>query len=152
MSEYYKEFDKHSRKTGWRIALWIIVGVVFFSLLGWAGWGLGVLSSPIKGAGDAFKTKESGVNRIRAQEEFVQTYNDLLAADQRITVMWKAQKKNPSTINETNYIGAVNFCIQMVADYTALGRKYTSEDWRPADLPLTIDGFDSATDCKENTK
>lgn len=148
----YRDFDRDSRRVGLRLGGWIILATVFVVLLGLGLWGFGVISSPIKGQGDAFKTKESGTNRIRAQEEFVQTYNDLLAADRRVDAMWQAKKDDPTQVNRTNYTGAVNFCIQLVADYDALGAKYTSADYRPADLPAQIDPLDRTTDCKENTK
>ena len=140
-----------ARSVGWRAAVGVLGILALVAVIGAVWWGVKVATSDVKGQGDALQTKNSGTNRIRAQEEFVQTYQDVLAADQRVDVMWKAAQANPTTVNTTNYTGAVNFCIQAVADYNALSEKYTSADYRPADLPAQIDSLHPATDCKEST-
>lgn len=145
-----REGSAVARSIGWRAAVWVLGILALVVVTGAVWWGIKVATSDVKGQGDALQTKNSGTNRIRAQEEFVQTYQDVLAADQRVDVMWNAAQTNPATVNTTNYTGAVNFCIQAVADYNALSDKYTSADFRPADLPEQIDSLDPTTDCKEN--
>lgn len=147
-----REGSRAARSIGWRAAMWIVVAVIFFGLLGVGVWGFKVATSDVKGQGDAVQTKNSASNRIRAQEEYVQKFNDVLVADQRVTAMFNAEQADPSTINQTNYNGAVNFCIQLVGDYNKLIDKYTSADFIPEGYPEKIDSLNTDTDCKENTQ
>jgi hypothetical protein len=152
MSKWYESDNPSTvvRGGSWRLAIWIIALIVFIGLISIGVWLFKVGTSDVKGQGDAVQTKNSGTNRIRAQEEYVQTYNDIVAADKRVQVMYDAKAIDPSTVNNTNYTGAVNFCIQLVADYDALIDKYTSADFIPEGYPEKIDTLNSETDCKEN--
>jgi len=145
-----RTFDADSRQVGARVLGWSLTTIVVVVLILVGIFALTVLWAPWKGQGEAFKTKNTGTNRIRAQEEYVQTWNDILAADKRVDAMWRAKKDDPTSVNKTNYNGAVNFCIQLVADYDALSDKYTSADYRPEGYPERIDPLDKTTDCKEN--
>lgn len=145
-----RDFDADSRRVGVRVFGWSLTTVVAVLAIVALAFALTVAWAPWKGQSEAFKAKNSGTNRIRAQEQYVQTYNDLLAADRRVDAMWHARKDDPTTVNKINYTGAVNFCIQLVADYDALADKYTSADYRPEGYPAKIDPLDKTTDCKEN--
>lgn len=142
MSNWYDNpnADKVTRSAGWRIMLWIFVFAVFFALLGWFLWGIGVIGAPVKGAGDAFKQKESASNRIVQQAEFEDLkaeYDDTLA---KIPVAKKALKQNPdSQIKNTEYTGLVNQCISVAGDYNAESRKYLAADFKAIDLPAQLD-------------
>ena len=148
--EEWRDLDADSRAVGIRVLGWSLTTIVVVILVMVALFALTVAWAPWKGQGEAIKTRESGTNRIRAQEEYVQTYNDLLAADRRVDVMWHARRDDPTQVNKTNYTGAVNFCIQLIADYDALGDKYTSADFRPEGYPARVDQLSKTTDCKEN--
>lgn len=146
----FYESDKPSR---WAFGIggWIIVILLFSMALSAAAWGISVLVSDIKGQGDAIKKKNDAVNRIAASERFEERYQDILAADRRIDVMHNALSADPkSGVAQTNYAGAVNYCLEVVAEYNADARKYTAEQFRASDLPAQIDNLDSATDCKES--
>lgn len=139
-----------ARGFSWRAAIWIAGAVLFFGGLSIAHWGFGVFTSDIKGQGDATKTKNSGTNRIAAQERFEELYAGIKAADERIDVMAAAKKAAPNDlVAQVNYTGALAYCIQIRADYNAEARKYTAEQFRAADLPAQIDATDPAFDCKE---
>lgn len=132
----------------WAIGLTVLLGVISAAL-----WAFGVFSSDIKGRGDATKTKNSGINRIAAQERFEDRFQDIKASDRKIDVAKMALEldpKNPTL--QTNYTGTVQYCISAVAEYNADARKYTSEAFRAEDLPAVIDDQDATTDCKENSK
>lgn len=141
------------RGATWRGMIWVFIIVVFFGLLGAVLWGFGVLASPIKGQGDAFKTKESGTNRISAQERFEDLYADLIATDRKLDAAADAlMADKESQIARTNYDGLTNYCLDLVGDYNAEARKYTSADFKAIDLPDQIDNLNPATDCLANTK
>lgn len=138
--------DRVGASIGLRILL--ILGVI--ALIGVSVWGFKVTTSDTKGAGDATRSKNSGTNRIAAQERFEDLYAGIKAADQRLDVLATAKKAAPSdVVAATNYTGAVNYCIDLRAQYDAEARKYTAEQFRAADLPPEIDQLDPAFDCKE---
>lgn len=140
-----------ARSGTWRVMVYIVAFVVFFGAIGVGLWAFGVFTSDVKGRGDATKIKNSGTNRIAAQERFEDMYADVLAADRRIDAQFNALKLDPdSSVAKINYNGAVNYCIEVVADYNAEARKYTAEQFRSTDLPAQIDDLDSTTDCKES--
>lgn len=130
--------------------LWASVGSIVAIIV--ALWAAGVLWAGPKGAGDAYKTNQSGTNRISKQEWFEQTYQDIQNADKTVGLMHDALAGDPSYVNKTNYTGARAACNQIVANYDAEARKYTSQDWRDNKLPSAIDQTDPKFDCKEETK
>lgn len=142
-----------ARGASWRSAVWIACAVVFVLALSAGIWALKVGTSDVKGQGDAQRTKNAAGNRIAAQEGFEQLYADIKAADQRIDVMATARKSDPADlIAKANYTGAINYCIQVRADYDAKARKFSQGEFRAADLPYSIDQNDPTTDCKETSK
>lgn len=141
MSNWYdnKNADKVTRSAGWRIMLWIALFAVFFALLGWLLWGLGVIGAPIKGAGDAFKTQQSGTNRITQQAFFEDTYADYestVAKIQPAKDALKNDKDNP--LLQEQLTGTINYCLDVVADYNAQSRKYLAADFKAIDLPAKL--------------
>jgi hypothetical protein len=141
------------RGFSWRAAIWITLAVLFVIGLSAGVWALSVGTSDVKGAGDATKTKNSGDNRIAAQEGFESLFQSVKAADKRVDIMAAAQKRTPDdTVAQINYTGAITFCTQAVADYNAKARQFTAADWRAPDLPYQIDESDPTTDCKETSK
>jgi len=145
--------DRVSRALAGRGVIWVTAIAIFVMLLGGLVWGIRVATSDIKGQGDAITRKNSGTNRIAAQERFEDMYQDVLAADRRIDVLADAVKANPkSNVAQINLTGAVTYCIEVAADYDAEARKYTAEDFRSVDLPEQIDALDPTTDCQETTR
>jgi hypothetical protein len=137
-------------RVGFSIGLRILAIVAVIAVLGIGVWVFKVATSDTRGAGDATRTKNSGTNRIAAQERFEELYAGVKAADQKVGVMRQALTGAPTdVVAQTNYTGAVNYCIDLRAQYDAEARKYTAEDWRSIDLPQQIDQLDPATDCKE---
>lgn len=127
----------------------ILALVALIAVIGIGVWGFKVITAEPKGKGDAVRTREGGTNRIAAQERFEELYAQVKAADQRIDVMGAAKKAAPTdVVAATNYTGAINYCIEVRAQYDAEARKYTAEQFRTADLPPQIDQLDPTTDCK----
>lgn len=132
-----------------RVGLIIFLVVLFFIVTPLAVWGFRVATSDVKGQGDSIITKNSSTNRISAQERFEDLYADIKATDAKIGPAKQAMKADPdSQVAQTNYTGLVNYCLDVVGDYNAEARKYTSADFRSIDLPAQISDVDSATDCK----
>lgn len=149
----FRELDYDTRHGFWYAAKWVIAIVLLVVVITAGLWALGVVSAPWKGKGDAYKTKESGTNRIAAQERFETMYADVIASDQRLDILHLARQAAPdSVIAQSNYTGAVAYCIDVRNSYNAEARKYTAEQFRASDLPAKLDPADPATDCKETTK
>jgi hypothetical protein len=142
-----------ARGGSWRIGVWIICAVVFFALLGGAIWGIKVLVSGPKGAGDQEIITNDGRNRINAQEWFQSQYGQILTADRQLDDAAANLAKNPTgDFEKTNYTGLKNRCVDMVNAYNAEANKVTRGKWMSPDLPEHIDDSDPKTDCKETVK
>lgn len=128
--------DGVARSAGWRTAVWILVGVVFFGLLGAGIWAFQVATSDVKGRGDAVRIKNDAPNRIAAQERAVVLYEELKMADAKLDVLSAAAAANPDDkIVQTQYTGSVSYCLGVIAEYNAHTQKYRSIDFIPVDLP-----------------
>lgn len=139
-----------ARGVSWRAAVAVIVAVLFMGAIATAIWAFRTGTSDIKGRGDAVQTKNAAGNRIAAQEQFEKLCAGIVAADKRIAVLAAAQRADPAdVVAKTNYVGAINYCLGVVADYNAAARSYTSEQFRASDLPYQIDDTDPKTDCQE---
>jgi hypothetical protein len=152
MSKWYENENPSgvARSASWRIGVFVLIWLGIVALVGILVWGFRVVTSDIKGQGNAVIIKNDAVNRIAQQERFEQLYADVKAADLKIGTAAAALVLSPldKTAQQT-YTGTINFCIQVSADYDALARKFSAEDFRSVDLPEQIDRFDSSTDCKE---
>jgi hypothetical protein len=138
------------RSGTWRAMIWVGCVLAFIALISVGTWSFKVMTSDIKGQGDATVQKNAGSNRIAAQERFESLYADLIAADQKIDVFAQAAASTADKTAQTNLTGTMAYCIQVRNDYNAEARKYSAEQFRSADLPYQIDITDPATDCKES--
>ena len=135
------------RGFAWYGLRWLIAIIVLSSVLSGLGWATGVLFAPVKGKGEAYKTKESSTNRIAAQERFEDMYADIQAADLRIDTLTANAKAHPKDYTaQVQATGAVTYCQQVVNQYNAEARKYTAAQFRAADLPSSID---AASTCSQ---
>lgn len=143
--------DRKSINRGGRFTLvWVLVIILFISLIGVAFWAFNVGSSGVRGQGDALVQKNSAENWTAAQARFEQDYQDIVATDQKITNAWSALQFDPTDKTlQTNYSGLTSYCLSKVARYNADARSYLSEDFRSVDLPAEIPTSNIATDCKE---
>lgn len=121
------------------------------ALVGGGVWAFRVATSDVKGQGDATIRKNSGVNRVAAQERAVALFEEVKRADRVLDVHAAAAKANPADqVIATRYSGSVSYCLTVVADYNAHTQKYLSREFIPAELPVSINPADPATDCKES--
>lgn len=122
-----------------RVIGYTILGVVLVTLIVVALWAGGVLFAGVKGQGEAYKIKESAVNRIEKQEMFEQLNADIDGYIAKIQLAKQAYARDPSDVNSTNLNGVAQICIDTVQQYNAESRKYTSRDFKSAGLPFTRD-------------
>lgn len=143
------EYREASKGIGF-VGAWIIAALVVAAIVGAGFWLFNVVTSEIKGQGDAIIEQNSSENWTAAQARFEELYADVVASDRKITVAAANLALNPEdkTAKDT-YLGTVNYCISVVGEYNAEARKFLSEDFRSADLPPQIGINDSNTDCKE---
>lgn len=142
-----KEAQWYARETGKNVAPWIIGFFALAIIIGLGTWAWTVLASDPKGAGDTIITNNSSENRVRAQNEYVQLFNGIQAADDNIQTLSDAFTRNPNQINEMNLTGAQQICKGNVAKYNALATATLTSKWIPEGFPTTI-GQDMDTDCK----
>lgn len=154
--EYYTDSDNPDKVLwglSWRGILVGFLLIVVCLAANWFTWGVKVLTSPIRGAGDVVIANNDAGNRVAAQAQFERLYNGIIAADKNLDVLAATMKAHPlDRIAQTTYDGAVMACNTFVADYNAEARKTLSVDWRTWDLPAQIDETNHATDCKENAR
>lgn len=138
-----KDIDRASRWTAGRIALWTIVAVIFFGLIGWGIWGLNVATSGVRGQGDGIIKNNSSENWIKQQAKFEDLHAEYESTLVRIDQFQKISLENPNdAIAQTNYNGQISHCTDVVAEYNAATRSFLSEDWKSIDLPPSLDPED----------
>lgn len=126
------------------IVAWVIGLVVLVGLIAVALWAFGVFTSNVKGAGDARKFRNSGVNRIQSQARF-----EGLAADYDGAIANIKSYGSPSTPRErTELRGLQQHCVNVAQEFNAASRTYTAREWKSAGLPETLD----ASACSERAE
>lgn len=114
----------------WLFSIVALAGAVAITL-----WAFGVFTADIKGAGDAIKQRNSGINRVQSQARFEQ-----LAAEYDGAVANIAAYGKPATpMQKTELRGLQQHCVNIAADFNAESRKYTSRAWKSAGLPERLD-------------
>lgn len=135
------------------MGVWILAFVALAGVITAGVWGVKVLVSGPKGAGDQEIITNDGRNRVNAQEWFESQYAQILSADRNLDEAAKNLAVNPADdFWRANYTGLKNRCVDMVNAYNAEARKVSRSEWRTPDLPLQIDDSDSKTDCKETVR
>jgi hypothetical protein len=146
----WKEFDSTSRSAGWRIGVWVIAAVLFIGLIGGGIWVFKVVTSDVRGAGDATQRINDGKNRIASQESFEALYQQIMTYDRNLDQAAKDKADHPGdAILATNYSGLVKQCNDAVGQYNADARKISRAKWLSPLLPYEIDQTDVRFDCKE---
>lgn len=146
MSNYNDDWREVNHEVGRFLGLtlkvWIILLIVA-GLVGAAVWGLTVATSGVKGQGDGIIKNNSAENWIKQQAKFEDLYAEYESTQVRIDQFKQIADANPNdAIAQTNYIGQVSHCTDVVADYNEATRSFLSEDWKSIDLPATLDPAD----------
>lgn len=136
----WREFDRDSRRAGWRIVLWVIVAVVVATLIGWGIWALNVATSGPRGQGDGIIQKNSAENWVDAQARFEENYAEYESTLTRIETFYAVYQADPTeAVARTNWLGQISHCTDVVADYNADANNFLREDFRRASLPDQLD-------------
>lgn len=135
----------------------VLVAVVMFVLLILVGlWGLGVLTSPVRGAGDAYAQKNSAGNWVYAQKQFqseaktFDTRKVQITDANRALVAWRAGPHPADGMAvytdaehgrnlETTLTGLTTGCQNIAAEYNTDSHAYLSRQFKDADLPERLD-------------
>lgn len=145
--------DRVAWAVSWRIGTWILAAVLFVGLIGVGVWAFKVVTSDVKGAGDATRITNDGKNRIAAQETFEALYAQIQAYDRQLDQAAKDKAEHPGDpFFATNYSGLVKTCQDAVGQYNADARKVSRAKWLSEDLPFEIDQTDVRFDCKETAR
>jgi hypothetical protein len=141
------------RGGSWRGAVWIVAATVLFGLIGIGIWGFKVTTADVKGRGDAHRQITSADNRLFAQGNFNDLYQEILASDRKLDQAARDKADHPDdSFYATNYTGLMAHCQDTVGQYNSAARKITQERFKDEDLPWQIDNGDPATDCKPKTE
>lgn len=134
-----------------RVWAWVAATVLVIAALAGGAWAFRTVTASARGQGDAYQQQQSGANRVRAQEAFHSRIEDIRATDAKLDVLAAAAKADPDdrTARQT-LLGTRTYCLSAVAEYNAEARKYSSQQFRDADLPVRIDPLDPTTDCQES--
>lgn len=149
--EEWRDVDSVSRSAGWRIGVWIVVGVVFMGLIGGGIYWVKVATAPVKGWGDEQIIVNDGRNRVNAQEWFAGKYGFVKGQDAKLPGMRENLAATKGTADESlwrsSLTGATNLCLQAIEEYNAEALKISRGQWRSPNLPFSLPDGDS-TDCK----
>jgi hypothetical protein len=136
--------SKVGRSAAWRLGVVIAIVLGLGALTGIGVWVFKVATSDVKGAGDAQIEVNSAGNRLRAQTLYTKLYEGIEASDKKINNMAKNAR---SEFDRTNIEGAINVCLESVAEYNRLETDVLTSKYRPAQYPARI-GNDPLTDCQ----
>ena len=136
MTSFYE--PKTQKSLFGNIVLWVLGIFALFAVLGIALWGFGVLSSPIRGQGEAFQQQQSATNRVQQQAKFEQIaadYDGYLIQIQNAQAALKSASPDTRSQRETELIGLRQICVTAAQDFNAESRKYLAREWKSAGLP-----------------
>jgi hypothetical protein len=140
-----------------RTSMWVLSGGIAFVLLIVALlWGLGVLSSPVRGAGDAYAQKNGAGNFISAQRGFVADNNEYKATKLKIIDARRVVAEDKTSPVPADGLAAyeherqltsdsatvqqlTQHCQDVAADYNTRAGSYLSQDFLGVDLPVQLD-------------
>jgi nitrogen fixation-related uncharacterized protein len=133
-------FYESESPTRWFFGVWgwIIACIVMILVISAVLFGLGVVTAPWAGKGRAYQQQQSSNNRIFAQQQFQDLYNDYQATVAKIPTYIQLAKSG-DTAATTNLAGLTSHCADVVGQYNAASGKYLTKDFRDANLPDQLD-------------
>ena len=143
--------DKLAMSGFWRIVVSFAIVVAVCGVIGGAIWGVRVLTSDVRGAGEQTIKVNDADNRINSQQWFHDQLAQVRAADGKLDGAYLNVQAGIGTSDEnilrTTYTGLLGRCIEMREQYNAEAKKVTREKWRDPALPEALDNSDPQTDC-----
>lgn len=151
--EPWYESDNPSRLVrgvGWRAGVWVLAILAFSALIGGGVWLFKVATADIKGRGDTTIKINEVDNRLFAQGNFHDLYNEIKASDRKLTQAATDKADHPGdSYFVTVYTGLKAHCEDAVAQYNAAAQKINQAKFRDEQLPAQIDRSNPETDCQE---
>lgn len=142
-----------ARGASWRIGVWVVVVIVVVGVIGGVVWGIRVATSDVRGRGDAVAKVNAADNRLFAQGNFHDLYNEVIAADQKLDQAAADVATHPGdSWWQSNYTGLLNHCIDTRNQYNADANKISQAKFRDEQLPYQLDPDDPRLNCKETPK
>lgn len=142
-----------ARGAGWRLFVGVVCFLLAVAVIGVAVWVFRVATADVKGRGDTTIKVNDVDNRLFAQGNFLDLYNEIKASDRKIDQAAADKAAHPGdAFFATTYTGLKAHCEDTVAQYDAAARKISQAKFRDEDLPAQIDTSDPTTDCQEKTK
>lgn len=135
----WREFKQDANRGGRFGLRWFLIIVIVVALISIAGWGFRVLTSGVKGAGDATIQKNSGTNQIVQDARFQQLFESYNGSIAKIGIAAAAVEASPNDKTaKVNLTGAQQYCVDIVNQYNALASSFIAEDFRGTNLPSTL--------------
>jgi hypothetical protein len=145
--------DRIARAAGWRLGTWVIVILVFVAVIGGGTWIFKVATADVKGRGDTVIKVNEVDNRLFAQGNFLDLYNEIKASDRKLDQAAADKAAHPGdAFFATVYTGLKAHCEDTVAQYNAAAQKISQAKFRDEQLPPQIDRSNPDTDCQESAK
>jgi hypothetical protein len=146
----WQEIDRTSRRGGLRIGGWIVVAVIFFSLLGGGVFLVKTLIADPIGQAKQYQRIHADPNyRIAQYDHFYDTCAAIQSAETRrasALSMWRTDKTNAQYV--ANSAATTNIRAQVINQYNADARKAdTAANFRASDLPYQISLKGNHTSC-----
>lgn len=148
--------DRFESKPGRTVLLVTCVVIAFVLAISAVLWALGVFTSPVRGAGDAYAEKNGAGNFIAQQAVFVSRNEDYKAKLQQIHDIHETVKAEQTTPKPTDGLAAyeaqrqlsndqatvqqlVMGCQRAATEYNTAGQLYLAQDFKNAGLPYRLD-------------
>lgn len=147
--------DKLSLSFAWRVLVALLAALAVCGIVGGVIWGIKVITSDVRGAGDQTRIVNDANNRINAQQWFHDQYGQIRSTDGKLDPAYVNLQAALGTPDENvlrvTYTGLLDRCIDMREQYNSEAQKVTRQQWRDPQLPTRIDESDPATDCQPST-
>jgi hypothetical protein len=133
-------YIKESAKATGGALVWGIVILIIIAILGGLIWGFNVMTSGVKGQGDAVRINNSAENWTEKQRKF-EKLNEAVISNKELVALHKenlASDPDNLTLKQT-LAGVRSGCVKSVSAYNAESRMVLSQDWKSPDLPYKHD-------------
>jgi hypothetical protein len=153
VDRWERRFETKPARTG----MWVILGgVVFVLFIVALLWGLGVIASPVRGAGNAYSQKNGAGNFISAQHGFVADDNEYKTTKLKIIDARRVVAEDKASPLPTDGLAAyeheqrvtadsatvqqlTQHCQDVAVDYNTRAGSYLSQDFLGVNLPTQLD-------------